>query len=310
MPSPVVSVLMPAYNCGPYIEKAISSILEQTYSNIELIICDDGSTDLTWQVIISFKDSRIRAFRHATNKGYLATYNYLMSSVDSDFYTFQDADDWSHPTRIELQLAVFTDHTDTMVCACNGSFFYSDKIQRKCPPFNSGYVKLTEGNFEFMLPSMMYKREILEKFNVFNSYFDRTTGGDQYYILEVLSHFKGYIINDYLYTARFNPTSNHRTLTSKRKLVASDIYFELKRQRVRRGADWLSEGRLDLLEEYEVELLNDKKFLSEKYREYAVYRIDANNIKPGLRLLYTSLWYWPFNLVTYRTFFYALRKFF
>jgi glycosyltransferase involved in cell wall biosynthesis len=308
MPSHQVSVLMPAYNCEPYIDKAISSILKQTYVDIELIICDDGSTDLTWQVITSFKDSRIRAYQHAANKGYLATYNYLLSLVSGDFYTFQDADDWSEPNRIERQLAVLTSYPDCMVCACNGSFFYSDKIMRKCPPFNSGYIQLNEGNFEFMLPAVIYKSEILKRFNSFHAFFDRTTGGDQYYILEVLTQFKGYAINEYLYTARFNPTSNHRTLTSLRKLVASDIYFELKRQRVSGGTDWLLEGRIDLLNEYESKLLSDRSFLSEKYREYAVYRIDANQIQSGVKLLITSLFYWPFNWVIYRTFYYALRK--
>lgn len=308
MNSPRVSVLMPAYNCEPYIHAAITSILEQTHKNIELLICDDGSTDLTWKVANSFSDQRIKLYRHDVNKGYRVTYNYLMSLVEGDYFTFQDADDWSDCKRIELQLAVFESKPNVMVCGCNGSFYYSEKVQYKCPPFNSNYIKLSDRNFEFMLPALMYNRDVLQKFNEFNSYFDRTTGADQYFILEVLSHFTGYAINEYLYTARFNPTSNHRTLTSLRKLAASDVYLELRRQRVDTGTDWLAQGRFDLLSDYEAKLLSNRAFLSEKYREYAVYQIDSARYKSGFTLLFTSLYYSPFNLTSYRTILYALRK--
>jgi glycosyltransferase involved in cell wall biosynthesis len=308
MINPLVSILMPAFNCELYIHQAISSILQQTYTNLELIICDDGSTDLTWDVINSFSDTRIRKFQHESNLGYLKTYNFLMTQVQGHYFTFQDADDWSIETRIQLQLDIFENYKDVQICACNGSFYYSEQIQISCPSFDSDYIRLTEGNFHFMLPSVMYKKEILQRFNKFNSFFDKTTGGDQYFILEVLSRFKGYAINEYLYIARFNPTSNHRTLTSHRKLAASDLYFFLKKQRVTRGSDWLSEGRQDLLLEYEKKLLSDRRFLAEKYREYAVYRLDSNEIGPGFKLIVSSLCQWPFHTSTYRTIFYGIRQ--
>lgn len=304
----LVSVLMPAYNCELYIEKAVRSILNQTHPNLELIICDDGSTDLTWDVINSISDSRIRRFRNQKNSGYLKTYNFLMTQVKGDYFTFQDADDWSSENRLQKQLEVFQNIEDIHVCACNGTFYYDEAIQKPCPSFRSDYIVLTENNFQFMLPAVLYKREVLNTVKEFHSYFDGTTGGDQYFILDVLSNFKGYAINEYLYVARFNPTSNHRTLSSLKKLAAPDVYYFLKKQRVTTGSDWLLEGKVNLLLAYEQKLLHDRKFLAEKFREYAVYRVDSNLIGSGLKLIVKSLLYCPFWLPTYRTLFYAFRR--
>lgn len=307
-PKVVVSVLMPVYNCEKYVSDAVSSILNQTFSDLELVICDDGSTDATWQVLQSFKDSRLRIFRNEFNRGYLATYNFLMRQVRGAYFTFQDADDWSDISRLDKQLSVFSTHRDIDLCACNGTFYYTDLIQRPCPPFPSGYISLKPAHFEFMLPPILYRSKILDRFGQFHSYFDGTTGGDQYFILEVLSEFKGYALNEYLYVARFNPTSNHRTYKSLRKMVASDIFFLLKQQRATTGTDWLKDGRVDMLQAHESKLLSDRRYLAEKFREYAVYQVDAGRIGNALGFLIQSLSSWPFWGPSYRTAFYALKK--
>jgi hypothetical protein len=231
-----------------------------------------------------------------------------MTCVQGDYFSFQDADDWSQPERLEEQLKIFNAIDDIHVCACNGTFYYNDFIQRACPPLKPGYITLTENNFEFMLPAVMYKKVVLQTVKSFHPYFDRSTGGDQYFILEVLSIFKGYAINKYLYTARFNPTSNHRTLTSLRKLTAPNAYYLLKKQRVQTGTDWLLEGKDQLLLQYEQSLTRNRNFMAEKYREYAVYRIDSNEIRAAMRLIGKSLRKTPFWIPTYRTLLYAMRR--
>ena len=76
-----VSVLMPAYNASLYIKEAIESVLSQTFTDFELIIVDDCSTDDTWNVIKSFKDKRIRAYRNKKNLGRGKVRNKLLSLI-------------------------------------------------------------------------------------------------------------------------------------------------------------------------------------------------------------------------------------
>ncbi len=303
----LVSVLMPAYNVATFIDQAIKSILDQTYQNFELLICDDASTDNTWDIINSYKDSRIRSFRHESNKGYLQTYNFLISQARGNYLTFQDADDWSEKTRLEEQLAPFASDQNLFLTACNGGFYYSEAIQSLCPEFESGVISIKEGNFEFMLPSVLFKREVLNTVKGLHSYFDKLTGGDQYFILDILSQFKGFALNRYLYYAHFNPRSNHRTLNLIRKATAPNAYYLLKQQRLSTGTDWLKEGKDDLLLAYEQSLLDNRVFMSEKIREYAVYRVDSKQLKPAISLLWKAFTLNPLNSNIYRTLFYCLR---
>jgi len=69
MSTPLVSVIMPAYNHEAYIQQAIDSVLNQTWGNFELIIIDDASSDRTWGLISACKDARVRAYRHEVNQG-------------------------------------------------------------------------------------------------------------------------------------------------------------------------------------------------------------------------------------------------
>jgi glycosyltransferase involved in cell wall biosynthesis len=305
---PEVSVIMPAYNCGPFIAEAIDSILRQTFSDFELVICDDGSTDNTWDIIQSYTDTRVRKYQNDGNKGGLATYNYLLTLTTGSLITCQDADDWSDRRRLELQRNVFATHNDVFLCGINGVFHYSAEQERPCPPFEDGYVTNTGKHFPFMIAPIMYRKEVLEKVKGFNTYFDRQTSWDQYFIMDILWHFKGYAINEYMYVARVNPGSNHRTFVPGRKLTAHEAYLLLQRQRLSTGSDWLLENKQDDLLKYEETFLHNRKFMAEKYREYAAYRIDGGAPSKAFPLLMKAWSLNPLYGLTYRTFLYWLRK--
>ena len=107
-----VSVLMPAYNAASTVATAIESILGQTWTNLELIVVDDDSTDRTWDTIQSFalRDSRVIALRHGTNRGTYAARNTALAAASGSLLTVQDADDWSHPQRLRLQAESLLQH--------------------------------------------------------------------------------------------------------------------------------------------------------------------------------------------------------
>ncbi len=113
MPSqPLISVNLPAYNRASYIAQAINSVLEQTYSNWELNILDNCSTDGTWEIISSFKDSRIRTFRNPENMGMVFSWNRLVQLSRGDYICYVASDDWFDPKRVERLHKFLQDHPD------------------------------------------------------------------------------------------------------------------------------------------------------------------------------------------------------
>jgi glycosyltransferase involved in cell wall biosynthesis len=101
---PLVSVLMPAFNSELYIAEAIESILNQTHTNIELIIFDDGSTDKTRAVIEKYQDPRIVKILSDENYGVVRARNDMIDRATGQYIALMDADDIADPTRIEKQL--------------------------------------------------------------------------------------------------------------------------------------------------------------------------------------------------------------
>jgi glycosyltransferase involved in cell wall biosynthesis len=101
---PTVTVLMPAYNAGKYIAEAIRSVLEQDFSDFELLIVDDGSVDDTREIVRSFGDDRIRLLEQE-NKGISAALNTGLSEARGDYIARFDADDACLPQRLSRQIA-------------------------------------------------------------------------------------------------------------------------------------------------------------------------------------------------------------
>lgn len=104
--SSVVSVIIPCYNCADTIKTALLSLVQQTWPNLEIIAVDDASSDATAAVISAFSDKHpcVKLYRHLINQGAYAARNTGASMASGDYITVHDADDWSHPSKIELQV--------------------------------------------------------------------------------------------------------------------------------------------------------------------------------------------------------------
>jgi glycosyltransferase involved in cell wall biosynthesis len=97
---PIVSVVICVYNAGSYLRPAVASILAQTYTNLEILIINDGSTDGCMDSIAEVNDPRVRILNQE-NRGRPATLNRALDEAKGEFYVIQDADDLSHPSRIQ-----------------------------------------------------------------------------------------------------------------------------------------------------------------------------------------------------------------
>ncbi len=109
---------MPAYNAERYIREAIESILNQTFSDFELIVINDGSTDGTLECIRSFGDERIKIINNKQNLGIIRSRNIGLQASRGEYIAKMDADDISLNTRLQRQVNYLDQHPEVAVIAC------------------------------------------------------------------------------------------------------------------------------------------------------------------------------------------------
>ncbi len=118
----LVSVIIPTFNRAPVIKRSVMSVLNQTYSNIEVIIVDDGSTDNTEEIIKTINDSRVFYVKQS-NKGACAARNYGINLANGVYIAFQDSDDVWHKNKLRSQIdRLVKNEADLVFCkmAING----------------------------------------------------------------------------------------------------------------------------------------------------------------------------------------------
>ena len=161
-----ISVLMSVYNGADTLEKAINSILEQTYQNIEFIICDDASTDETWGIIQRYKekDQRILCFQNQQNVGLGASLNRCFARSTGQFIARQDADDISDADRLERTIS-FLLSSSAPYAACGVRVFDNEGIWsvRQYPQVITKHT-IAQKN-PFFHPTMLFHRSVFEQVN-------------------------------------------------------------------------------------------------------------------------------------------------
>ncbi len=127
---PIISVIIPAYNAEKTIKQTIQSVLKQTFTDFELIIINDGSTDSTPEIINSINDERIKVFSFA-NSGLACSRNRGIDLAKGEYISFLDADDLWTSNKLELQLKALQKNPEAKVAYSwvdyideNGSFLY------------------------------------------------------------------------------------------------------------------------------------------------------------------------------------------
>ena len=167
--SPLVSIIMPVFNCDEYVSEAIDSVLYQTYQNWELLVINDGSTDLSKKMIMSFEDRRIRYFEQQNN-GVSAARNLALRNKNGDYFCFLDADDAMPPESLSSRIKVFQEKSD--VSFVDGRVIY---VNGNMMPTGNEYVPTFKGfPYDNLLklngscyfgPSWMIRNDILVKYS-------------------------------------------------------------------------------------------------------------------------------------------------
>lgn len=124
-PAPAVSVIVPAYNAAATLQETLESVVAQTFTDFELLVLDDGSTDATAQVALSFKDLRVRVIS-LTQGGVARARNLAVDEARGSLIAFLDADDVWLPRKLERQVALLDERPDVGLCVTRATRIDAD----------------------------------------------------------------------------------------------------------------------------------------------------------------------------------------
>ena len=165
MTSPLVTCVLAVYNGERYLREALDSVLSQTYSRVETIVVDDGSTDGTDALIRVYGD-RVRHL-HQSNAGPAAARNVGIARSQGTFIAFQDADDIWHPERIERQMARFEARPELALCSAYLSNFWEPEIQDEAEALRDHLIAKPFPGYGTP-PSLLVRRALYDTVGPFN----------------------------------------------------------------------------------------------------------------------------------------------
>lgn len=164
--APKVSVLMPVYNAEEYIAEAIESILTQTFTDFEFIIINDGSTDRSEEIILTFNDPKIKYLKNTQNLGLVETLNFGIKMAMGIYIARMDADDISFPERLGNQV-VFMDQNPKIGAMGSAYEIFGDVTKTYSPPTDP-ILAYTHLSFNSAIghPTSIIRKSVLDKNNI------------------------------------------------------------------------------------------------------------------------------------------------
>ena len=278
----MISVIIPCYNAEKFIEDSINSILNQTISDIEVIVIDDCSTDKTLSILRSFDDTRLNVKINERNLGYLKTINKLLAMTSGEFIAFQDADDISHYDRFGDQLSYLKSRPEISILGTNFSEIdiEGQVIRKVNVEDNSEKIKeLLVTRNPFQKPSIMFRREVYDTIGGFREEFLslKNISEDYDWLLRASHHFNFGNINapDPLYRYRSVNTSMSRAFDHVDQLFGHQVAQFLYRERLNYGIDSIDKNDLKnivkFIEELRQPYIDDPSRLYKEKAESLIY---------------------------------------
>src|SRR5258705_3523560 len=207
--SPMISIVLPTYNRAGLILETIASVQQQTYSNWELLVIDEGSLDNTEELVRQIKDERIFFFKLSVRANVTATRGEGVLKAKGDFIAFIDSDDLWDSTKLEKQIAAFDQYPDAGFCLTGGynfkkpgvplAFFYK---QREGSRHDNLLIAFYKSEMAALTPTLIFRKKCLEKIN-FTAHVE--------FIILLASNFNGIILYEPLLFRRLHD-SNIRSM--------------------------------------------------------------------------------------------------
>jgi glycosyltransferase involved in cell wall biosynthesis len=163
--TPKITVILPVYNCEMYVQTAVESILNQTFTDFEFLIIDDASTDTTVAIVKKFDDSRIQLIQKPVNSGYTNSLNSGLKLAKGEYIARMDGDDISMPERFAQQIAYLESHPEVVVCGTTYKIVGNDKRITLPEHHEAIKIGLLWGNC-IMHPSVMIRKKVVDDFSI------------------------------------------------------------------------------------------------------------------------------------------------
>jgi glycosyltransferase involved in cell wall biosynthesis len=217
MTPPCVSIVIPVYNRAHTLERALQSVLSQTYQHFEVLVVDDASTDggvASWAV----QDTRVHLIKHLVNQGAAGARNTGVASAQGPLVAFLDSDDAWHPTKLEKQVALWAQSPDMSACVtwfnlCDGKKIDSCKVY----PQDDWSHYFLKGCLVGPGSTFMAKKEVFEKVGPFPTHLKRFE--DWEWFLRFAKHYTLGVVPETLVDVYKGPAADHKvTLASLTQL--------------------------------------------------------------------------------------------
>ncbi|MDR7521381.1 MAG: glycosyltransferase [Armatimonadota bacterium] len=217
--SPLVSVIMPVYNAAETIEEAVQSLLQQTYSDLEIIVVDDGSTDASISLIERYHDPRIRIVRQE-HCGIVRTRNTGCAQARGTYLAVMDSDDVAHEGRIAAQVKFLERQPDVGLLGTHARFVHDDGREWLfTPPVEDRALRryLLWDN-PFVHSSVMFRRQAFEETG---GYTEGIVANEDYRLwIRMARNWRLGMIPQVLLTYRVRGTSASRAASRQSALLA------------------------------------------------------------------------------------------
>jgi glycosyltransferase involved in cell wall biosynthesis len=244
---PLISIIIPAYNGQGRIESAIRGLQEQTWQNIEIIVVDDCSSDDTVNVVkkICAEDSRVRLFEQRKNAGCYLARNRGLEESKGEFVTTHDIDDWSHPEKLEKQVAPLINDNTSVASISHALRCSEDMLIQEKQRALTVSVMLENSS------SLLFRRKIIDRLGPWDKV---RTGGDSEFIKRIrLVYGSDSIIPVLPLVPLSFVLGGHDSLTNAGATHISSLYFGVRREYNSRYSiwhGWYKSGKLDNLPDF------------------------------------------------------------
>ncbi len=223
--NPLISIIMPAYNCDKYLAQSIDSIISQTYKNWELIVIDDNSTDESKNIALSYnqKDHRIIVVENKYNKGIHGALNSGLDICRGDFIARADGDDINLSERLNTQLEFLHNNQDIDIVGTGYQLFGNNKNKKVFHPSSSAFLAYKFiSNTYFCHPSVMFRKNVLSTI----PHYPEVACEDFAFFSKIIQKHKGANINKIMLLYRQHESNYSNTANKNIEESVKDTFLE------------------------------------------------------------------------------------